>query len=106
MTDSIVTPENTKKIAEWMGYDSRTITNFFGTHIIIKTKYGGVCDYNPITNAEQSREIEKKLLDLCWKIEKFSVCNYQATSRETGNSLLAETLELVIYEVALFEVGK
>ncbi len=104
MTNKIVTPENTKKIAEWMGRKADYVHDII-TKEVAYIEINDEEKYNPMTNAEQSREIEKKLLDSCWRIEKFAD-SYQATSRETGNSLVAETLELVIYKAALWEAEK
>ncbi len=111
MTDSIVTPENTKKIAGWIGlgeqycYIKIEKNNVFLCDVVGDIPNEECVEYNPITNTEQSYEVLLKLLGLYWKIEKFSN-NYQATNRETGNSLAAETLELVIYKAALMEAEK
>ncbi len=106
MDNEIVTPENTKLIADWMGYESQPLTDKSdNVMIVIKGLRMLPFVYNLITNADQSREVEKKLLELGWRVdreeEKYLVLNY--SKPENGFAQRAATLELAIYKAALWE---
>ncbi len=106
MTDSIVTPENTKKIAAWMGKKAVV----FEDMVIISNPAGQI--YNPITNAEQSREIEKRLISKYYYIIEGGEIvgdkgQYYEIKTEDGEIIAkAETLELAIYKAALLVAEK
>jgi len=119
MTNKIVTSENTKLIAEW-------ISDKYWLQPTIETKIpnnwiclnaGKKCEpfvlvnqseYNPITNAKQSRELEKKLLYKCgWIIEVFGGVmhiSYQPTGFKVV--IKESNFELAIYKAALHEANK
>ena len=105
MTDEIVTPENTLLIAKWAG--------FFGVWIQKKAwvfhQVNGQpvsCDF--ITNAEQSRESEEKLLDLGWRIHKWFDTYYLTLDKSDAEftEIEAKTLPLALYKAALYEANK
>ncbi|HFD32059.1 MAG TPA: hypothetical protein ENJ28_05025 [Gammaproteobacteria bacterium] len=105
MTDEIVTPENTKLIAEWMGYKSRivdAVINCKAVYIIDEDNiYNAQTEYNPITNADQSREIEEKLLKLGYEI----ICikeQFYSLVLKLKSDIVEESLPLAIYKAALF----
>jgi len=102
MTDKIVTPENTKLIAEWMGYE--IVTSALNEWNVTRNEGSGCWEYNLITNAEQSREVEKKLLELGHDV--FFDCGFYNVFNESKIDNSAETLEQVIYEAALQEANK
>ena len=120
MTDEIVTQENTKLIAGWMGKEI-TIGNtgvFSGSMLVWEKEKRE--EYNLITNATQSREVEEKLLGLRWKIEGFNfgsdfkehplifslTKNINEPQKGYQETIEAKTLELVIYKAALWEAKK
>ncbi len=112
MTNSIVTPENTKKIAAWMEYETHFshYHEFNNKEKMVLFDEGCHIEYNPITDAEQSRALEKKLLKITspigirYKIE----CLYKFVIVDIyiNISYRAETLELAIYKTALMEAEK
>ncbi len=112
MTDSIVTPENTQLIARRMGYESDN-RGSLGIDLIelIETDHNGIRHigwFDPIANAEQSREIEEKLLDLGWRIHKWFDSYYLTIDKSDAEfkEIEAETLPLAIYKAALMEAKK
>ncbi len=120
MTDSIVTPENTKKIAEWAGYHAEILNDkpdYIGSYVPYNKsnvyirpaqyKMHMLSYYNPITNAEQSREVLEKLLILGWKVAEYGgIINMKILRTGFGKLIKAETLELAIYKASLQEAEK
>ena len=111
MTDEIVTPENTKLIAEWMGYSSIVIAKDCNPYKVMKISQDSADklfkrdEYNPITNADQRSEIEEKLLKLGWS-PQWLVDIYVLKKWNTLGIITAATLPLAIYKAALYEAKK
>ena len=109
MTDEIITPENTKLIAEWMGInlienkDSGLLSVPIGNGVFQEPT-----EYNPITNADQSREIEEKLLQVWGRIdiENTDGIFYISSAIYSCIYFSAEKLPLAIYKAALYEAKK
>ena len=92
-----------------MGYKSRIVDAVINCKAVYITDedniYNAQTEYNPITNANQSRDIEEKLLILGWEVH-FMVCKYLLKKFDDSTNITAVTLPLVIYKAALYEANK
>lgn len=116
MSDLMLTPENTKLIVEWMGHEARIRIQLLSKIVqmkLIKPFGWNFIEYNPITNADQSRKVEEKLLKLGWYITAYPDGKAYiirkagfVDSKWISEEIEEETLELVIYKAALQEAKK
>jgi len=104
--DNIVNPTNTKLIAEWVGYKTTIVGDALGVIGVFISNQGMKYKYNPITNAEQSRELEKKLLKLKYFINYLQRNEVFQILQIGYRGFESETIELAIYKAALHEAKK
>ncbi len=108
MTDLIVTPENTKLIADWMGKENIIIAD--DTVCFTPNGLHHKYPYNLIGDADQRFEVEKKLMKKCGftfnHTYGFGKSNQWVAVSGNLKNFEAKELELVIYKAALSEAMK
>ena len=103
--DSIITPDNTRLIAEWMGEKFTYQTVMSEINTIFVTDEGRDIEYSLTNNADQRFEVLEKLLGLGYGL-LLNEDTYRLKNFDPWSVDYAETLKLAIYKTALSEAKK